>query len=1128
MTRKLLTLALSVCLSGLFSLTAAAQVTVSIHEKPLTEALSQIEKASGYNFFYSSTLPDQNAVVSVEAAGESIEKVLDRLLAGLSVSYEIRDDRQIILTARDEKTSGEENSGNARGGGNFQVSGTVTDKDGLPLIGVGVTLQGTTTGAVTDENGSYTLTVPSTDTVLEFSYLGYSSYSTSVGRRSVINVTLSEDVQYLDEVVVVGYGTQKKVNLTGSVSMVTSDEMASRPISNVTSGLQGLLPGVTVVNPTGQPGSSNTTIRVRGVGTIGNSNPLILIDGVEGDLQSVNPDDIESVSVLKDAASSAIYGARAANGVLLITTKKLSEVGDAKARVTFGAYFGLQTPTRLPEMADAIDFMTLENEAKTNVGTSISWLDEHFDAVRNGTNPNYFANTDWIGAVLNDYAPQQNYNVTINGNLGSSGYMLSYRYFDQKGLTVGNSTGEKRHNLRFKLNTKILDRLTLTSNIGYTSSKVTSPVNSLTSGGGAIYAAMRIAPNVPVKYTDGTWAYGGGNTNPVAILHDGGRSIATTENLSVLEVLKLDILKGWDVSATYNLTSTNGLRDVLKKTIYFENPDNPNDNYTYQTPNSLRDIDSKGLQQTLILQTNFDFQFGKHNLSGVLGMSQEWYEYKSFEATRNNLVTEDDPTLNLGDATTMSNDASFASWAIRSGFGRISYNYDERYLAEVNLRYDLSSRFHHDNRGGLFPSFSAGWRLSEEPFMAFAKPLFDNIKFRASWGMLGNQYVGSSNYPYLSVLEAYTSGISLIGAEATTGYVQSTLANPGLSWETIKMFDIGVDISMLRNRLNLSFDWYDKNAEGILLQLNYPSQIGADPTEENAGKVNNKGWELDINWREQRGDFYYGIGFNLADVKNRITDLAGNSPDLSGDQVRMVGYPIDAFYGYIADGLMMPEDFEICDNENHVYQLPKIPTLIGNTYQPGDIKYKDISGPDGKPDGRINPEYDKTVIGSNIPRYTYSVRGDFGWKNLDFSFVIQGVGKCDGYLTGSARHAFQDMAGYPQKVHLGRYNVITNPDPNASYPRLTYNNGFNQKTFSTYWLEDASYLRLKNIQIGYTFPEKWMKKARISNFRVYFSADNLLTFTDFFYAYDPETPVSSGGYYPQVKTFVFGLNITFE
>lgn len=611
------------------------------------------------------------------------------------------------------------------------------------------------------------------------------------------------------------------------------------------------------------------------------------------------------------------------------------------------------------------------------------------------------------------------------------------------------------------------------------------------------------------------------------MLRDGGRASRKAEEFSLVEVLKVDILKGWDVSATYNLTSTNGQNEWLYKTIAFNNPEEGLV-YEYNKPNSLKVKSLKNLQQTLILQTNFDFTFGKHNLGGVVGMSQEWFVSKAFEASRTGLATEDNPTLNLGDPASMSNDASASSWAIRSGFGRLSYNYDERYLLEVNLRYDLSSRFHKSHRGGFFPSVSAGWRLSEEKFMAPTRKWLDNFKLRASWGELGNQYVGSSNYPYLSVLEAYTSGISLIGAGATTGYVQKVLANPNLTWETIRMFDVGVDIAMLSNRLTMSFDWFDKNTDNILLQLNYPAQIGGKPSEENAGKVNNRGWELDVNWRDTAGDFSYGIGFNLSDVKNKIVDLAGNAPDLSGNQVRIVGQPIDAFYGYVADGLMTPDDFKISDPSTNTYDLPKIPVIIGNSYQPGDIKYKDISGPDGIPDGRITPEYDKVVIGSNIPRYTYSVRGNLGWKGIDFSFVIQGVGKCDGYLQGSARHAFQDMAGYPQKIHLQRYNVVSNPDPNASYPRLTYNQNFNQNTFSTFWLENAAYLRLKNVQLGYTFPKKWMEKARIDNFRIYLSGDNLLTFSDFFYAYDPETPVSTGGYYPQVKTFVIGLNISFR
>ena len=1102
-----------------------AQVTVEIDSMPLTEALKKLEEQSGYSFFYSNVLPDKDALVSVKVKDKDIADVMNILLRGLNIAYAVNSDNQIVLTAKDQ-TSTQTPVKSIPGA--RQISGVVLDTDGVPVIGAGVMVAGKNHGAVTDENGRWTLDLQNDNVTLEISAMGYSSQTLSVAGRTDFDVTLRTDMQFLEEVVVVGYGTQKKVNLTGSVSMVNSEDMAARPISSLSSGLQGMLPGVTVVNSSGQPGESNTTIRVRGIGTIGNSNPLILIDGVEGDISAINPEDIESVSVLKDAASAAIYGARAANGVLLVTTKKTNSSNAGTTRVTLGAYVGFQTPTRLPEMCDAIEFMTLDNEARKNVGTSAGWGESEFAKVQNGSDPNYFANTDWLSQVINKFAPQQNYTLSLNGSLGSSGYMLSYRYFDQKGLTTGSSTGEQRHNVRFKIDTKLIDRLTLSSNLSYTSRKVTSPINSLTSGGGAIYNAMRIAPNAPVRYTDGTWAYGGGNTNPVAILEDGGRSVTQTDEFSLLEVLKLDIIKGWDVSATYNLTSLNGLRDILKKTITFKNPENPDDVNVYASPNSLKNIDTRNIQQTFILQSNFDFTFGKNNLSGVVGMSQEWYTGRTFEASRNSLTTEKDPTLNLGDPNSMSNNSTYSSWALRSGFARVSYNYDERYLLEANLRYDLSSRFHRDNRGGLFPSVSAGWRLSEEPFMAFAKPLFDNIKFRASWGMLGNQYVGSSEYPYLSVLESYTSDLSLIGASATTGYVQSTLANPNLSWEKIKMFDVGLDISMLANRFNLSFDWYNKNTEGILLKLNYPAQIGPKPSEENAGKVNNRGWELDLNWREQRGDFYYGVGFNLSDVKNTIVDLAGNAPDLSGYQIRMVGYPIDAFYGYVADGLMTPEDFKISDTKNHNYSLPNIPVILGNDYQPGDIKYKDISGPDGVPDGRITPEYDKVVLGSNIPRYTYSFRGDLAWKGIDFSFVIQGVGKCDGYLEGTARHAFQDMAAYPQKVHLQRYNVVTNPDPNAAYPRLTYNTGFNQNTFSTYWMEDASYLRLKNVQLGYTFPEKWMKKARIDKMRVYISGDNLLTFSKFFYAYDPETPVSKGGYYPQIKTVVMGLNITFK
>jgi len=1094
-------------------------ITIEAENISLEELFKTIERQTDYKFSYRNSILDNNKDITLKMENVSAEKILESVLPAKGLKFSITSDYSIVITkAGDEKEFSVKTP--------VKISGKVSDAKGETIIGAYVLLDGTTTGTVTDTDGNFSIEAPGNGS-LTITYIGYTSKKVSIDGRPFLDITIEEDIKTLGEVVVVGYGTQKKVNLTGSVSMVSSDDIASRPVSNVTSGLQGMLTGVTVVNTTGQPGQNSTTIRVRGLGTLGNSNPLILIDGVEGDMNILNPEDIQSISVLKDAASASIYGARGANGVILVTTRKLN-TKDQKPTITINSYYGIQTPTRLPEMCNATDFMTLDNEARTNIGSGVTWNDTHFEKVITGSDPNYFGDTNWIDEVLKDYAPQKNLSLNINGNLGNSGYLISYRYFDQDGLTVGNSTGETRQNLRLKIDSYLMDRIQITTNMGYTLRNIVSPTGSLTSGGGAIYTAMRIAPNVPVRYTDGSWAYGGGNTNPVAILYNGGNTAIDYDEVSLMSTARMDITKGWDITATYSVVNKNSLAEILKKSIVFTNPEDPgNPVYTYNNPNSLSNADLRNRQQTLILQSNFDFKIGDHNISGVGGFSQEWAVNRGFDGSRINLSTEYDPTLNLGSKDGMSNSSTASQWAIRSGFGRLNYNYKERYLVEMNLRYDLSSRFSASNRAGIFPSFSGAWRLSEEPFMTFSRDIFSNIKIRGSWGMLGNQYVGSTDYPYMSVLNE-VSGLSAIGTLATTGYTQTTLANPLLTWEKIDMLDMGIDLTLLDDRMGITFDWYNKNTKGILLQLNYPSQIGASVSEQNVGSVNNKGWELDLSWRDEIGELSYGLSFNISDVKNKITDLGDTSPDLSSYRIREVGYPIDAFYGYIAEGLMTPDNFNYYDDAEKTYSIENVPVVIGYDYEPGDIKYKDISGPLDKPDGKISPEYDRVVLGNAIPRYTYSLNGHLEYKNIDFSFSLQGVGKANGYLTGTARHAFQDMAAYPQTIHLQRYNVVSNPDANASYPRLTYNTSFNQSTFSTFWLEDASYLRLKNIQIGYTLPKKITRKAKIESCRIFASGDNLLTFTDFFYAYDPETPVSSGGYYPQVKTCVLGLNIIFQ
>lgn len=1100
-----------------------ATLSVDVRNATLEEVFRIIGEQSGYTFSYRNVILDPTGDIDLTIANARLDTILNRILPPKGLRFELTSGNSVVITraAAQPPRTVEDRQVN-------RVSGLVSDSEGEPVAGAVVTVRGTSNAAITDSGGRFSLEAP-VGSAIDVSFPGYATVTVTAGTGELPPITMFDEFRNIDEVVVIGYGTQRKVNLTGAVGVISADDIASRPITNVATGLQGLLSGVTVVNTSGQPGQNSSTVRVRGLGTLGNSDPLILIDGVEGDMSVLNPDDIQSVTVLKDAASSAIYGARAANGVLLITTKKPD--GERNPTITLSSYVGFQLPTRLPEMADAIEYMELENEAKLNVGTSIAWFQDAFDKVRDGSDPNYFGNTDWISAIMRSYAPQQSYSLSINGNAARSGYMLSYRYLDQQGLTEGRSTGETRHNIRLKIDTRLLDRVQITSNVGYVVRDIVAPITSLSSGTGSIYQAMRIQPNVPIRYTDGTWAYGGGNTNPLAVITDGGNTLTDYDEISLLESMRIDIIEGWDVSATYSLVQQNSLTEHIAKTIVFRNPENAGTDheveYTYNSPNSVRNTDYRYRQQTLFVQTNFDFTFGRHNLSGVGGFSQEWAVMRQFNASRTNLITELNPTINLGSSEAMSNDSSARQWALRSGFGRVNYNYDDRYLAEFNMRYDLSSMFSPGTRGGLFPSFSAAWRISEESFMDFSRRLINNVKLRGSWGMLGNQYV-RNDASYLAVLTGITSGISLIGANPTTGYTQTVLSSPNLTWEKIDMLNIGLDLTLLSNRLDFTFDWFDKNTKGILLTLNYPAQIGADPPEENVGAVNNRGWEMDISWRDRIGAVGYGLAFNLSDVKNKITDLGPTAADLSTSRIRRVGDPIDAFYGYIAEGLMMPGDFDYYDNNTGRYSSPNIPVVIGNDYQPGDIKYRDVSGPNGVPDGRISPEYDRVVLGSSIPRFTYSIRGDLQYKGLDFAFTLQGVGKNNGFLEGSARHAFQDMAGYPQKVHLDRFNIDTNPNPNATYPRLTHNTGFNQNTFSTYWLEDASYLRLKNVQLGYTFPKAWLRKARIENLRVYLSADNLLTFTDFFYAYDPETPVISGGYYPQVKTIVFGFNITFQ
>jgi TonB-linked SusC/RagA family outer membrane protein len=987
------------------------------------------------------------------------------------------------------------------------VSGVVRDASGESLIGATVVVKGTTSGTVTDVDGKFTINTQGVaQPVLVISFIGFQQKEVVVGNQASVEIFLEEDVRALDAVVVIGYGTQKKANLTGAVSQVSTEALEDRPVTNLTSGLQGLMPGVTITGASGPPGNNGGSIRIRGIGTLGNSTPLVVIDGIPGGtLDILNPNDIETISVLKDAASSSIYGVRGANGVILVTTKKGA---GARPSISYSNYFGLQTPTALPEFLGSPEYMELLNESLVNAGRNPTYTPEDIEIARNGSDPNYFANTNWIKEIYKKSAPQQNHSLSINGGANDFNYFLSYGLLKEGGLVTGDNFHANRHNIRAKLSTTLMDRLRITANIGYIDRAHTGS----SSGTGVIASAHSILPLVPLRFTTGGWGYLGGQRNPVAIATDGGTNTFNSQEFTGNLNASLNLFDGFRLNGQYGLIRSNSKRTIFGRTVNYYSPESGELIYRNNFPNSIDTRDYTSLYQTFIGTAEYEKRFNnQHDVKLLLGASQEENVSDNFSATRTHLASQEIGHINLGTENQL-NSGSASQNALRSAFGRANYGFKDKYLAEVNFRYDGSTRFARDVRWQLFSAASLGWVFTEEAFFEGLRDKIEFGKLRFSYGTQGNDRVG--DFAYMDILGPV--GTMPIGNTNTIGVRQTVVANTLLTWESATKKNAGVDFAFLNNRLNISADYFINETNDILLVLPQPGVFGAPEPPQNAGKVENKGWELQLGWRDQKNEFKYGVDFNLSDVKNKIVDLGGTRATY-GDRVRLLGEPIDAFYGLVAERIAQESDFRY-DPESGKF-VPDFPFLISDPVAPGDIIYKDLNG-----DGQITLDEDRQVIGSHIPRYTYGFRGNVAWRGFDFSFFLQGVGEVNGYLHGAARHAYINEGTLPQKIHLDRW---TPENTGASYPRLSYQQTYNQR-LSTFWLEDASYLRLKNIQAGYTLPSALVERFSVSRLRVYASADNLFTKTDFFYGYDPESPVSNGNFYPQVKTYVFGLNITLK
>lgn len=998
------------------------------------------------------------------------------------------------------------------------VTGKITDEANGPLPGANVLVKGTTHGVVSDFDGNYTIQANPGD-VLEFSFIGFQTQTKKVaggGKSLIINILLKEDTQQLEDVVVVGYGTQKKANLTGTVNTVKAEAIQGKATTSLTNALQGVAPGVTVISRPGDIGGDMGSVNIRGRGNLGTAAPLYVVDGVPvsaADFQRLYAGDIESISILKDAAASAIYGSRAAYGVFLVTTKKGKE---GKASISYNGYYGFQSPTVLPKKLNAYDYATLLNEANINAGKNAIYNQAAMDRIVAQDSPDLYPNNDWYSLVFRKHIPIQEHNLSVSGG-GKTRYFVSGTFYEQESVVKGRLLD--RYSFRANTERDFTDKFTLGTNISYVRDDYKRDGNF------SITDLDRMTPLTVARHTDGSWGtVTGGNQSTVLAENNPLRKIAEYGRHNYVTTRFNGSLNGvWKPLKGLSVTGQLSYRTVDKRETDFENKVEQLTGFISKKP--LKGTDGQTVNkmtktwehvQNLISQVyaNYDFSVENNNFSLMAGTQYEDYKYEWLRASRKDFPNNTLNSINAGSgkAENLGNDGSIQERVFLSYFGRFKYNYDGKYLFEANVRADQSSQFPKENRLGVFPSFSAAYRISQEEFMKNIEWLSD-LKLRASWGKLGNvDNVGYYDYyDALGVGSAY-----IIDGVKADGAWPSIQVNKNLTWETVTMTNLGLDASFFKNSLNVQLDVFDKLTSNILLKMPQPYELGLvtnrnydERAAKNAGKVSNKGVEALVSYKGEVGDFKYGISANVSKIWNKVVDLNGQDNQIDGNFILKEGEAIGSFFGYKALGLF--KDAE--EVKNHVKQS-------ANTAA-GDIKYADVDG-NAKLDAN-----DRTILGNDVPYFTYGLGFDVSYKGFDLSVQGQGVRDVMVYLSGEASQAFFNGAG-AKEYHLGRWTP-QNPDPNANYPRLliTSANAHNSIA-SSFWLYDADYFRIKSIILGYTMPQDVSKYMGCQKVRFYLSGTNLLTFRadkrmkDF----DPEAP-SARGTYPNMKNITFGVNVSF-
>jgi len=1090
----------------------STKLSLDFRNTRVVDVLEAIENQSEFRFAYSAEYIDMNRKVDVDVKGKSIEQTLSVIFGGTDVKYSINDRHIMLFQSEMQQNSSQQKK---------SVSGKVTDSAGIPLPGVSIVIKGTTNGTVSDANGNYSLSNVSENTSLLFSFIGMKTQEKFIGNKTQIDVTLEEETIGVEEVVVVGYGTQQKKNLTGSVDQISASLIEDRPVGNAMQALQGAAANLTIQQKSMNPNDNSMNINIRGISTMNNNDPLIVIDGMITEMESLNelnPADIDNVSVLKDAGSAAIYGSRSSNGVILVTTKKGTKSGTPT--VKFSSMVGVQDPHVLFSPVMGFENALLKNQALINGGSSPVYSPEQIrNFQKNGEG-------EWFLDGIMKSALQQNYNTSISGGNETSTYMISAGYYDQGSNFVGDF-GVKRYNFRTNLVSEY-GKLKISALMAYNRTKQNAPNAS---SGVLIVDGSRIPNyyNYKMKADNGHYLINDvlSEFNPLGLLEAGGYQKKDDDNFLGSLNADLKLAKGLTAKGIVGLDLSANHRFIRSLEVPFyasETATVPN-----SFANSTRNTEDYN-EKKYILNTQFLLDYGRtfkdvHQVSGLLGVSNESYTRQANEIKKK--YTDRD--LGLPESATEIDPSSYNTPAqtqersIYSLFGRAGYSYSSKYYGEFSFRYDGSSKFAEAFRWGFFPSVSAGWRLSEEGFMTSYKEKFGDLKFRGSYGVLGNQNV--DDYSYFTTYSVYTNSYGFNNkAVSGTGF---SFGNKELQWEQSANFNLGTDASFFNNKFFVSLDYFNKLTSNILLTPVVPTVFGGAVAKENAGKMKNSGWEATLSYRAKTGDFKHNVSLNIADSKNEVVEFGKHEQIDSNDQMSKIireGEALGSYYGYKTDGYF--KNYEEIANS----ALP-----IGATVQPGDVKYKDLNN------DKVIDEKDRQILGNAFPRYTFGINYELNWKGFDFSMMVQGVGKRDMFLRGELVEPFHSNYSYVIYKHQLDFWTPTNLD--ARWPRLSSpgsaSNTNNYQKGSDIYIFNAAYLRLKNIQLGYTIPKAISSKVGIQKFRVSVNAQNLFTLSNVSFI-DPEstefgsnmggtggTGANSGRNYPTLKYYGFGLDVEF-